>query len=68
MAINGGKGTLHAPADITAYDPSRQERPKPKRSWTGWLLSLRARVFVSVAGGSFRLGVGHDFTHDSPWQ
>ena len=66
VAINGGKDTLHAPADITAYDPSRQ-CPKVKRTWTTWLMSLRSRVFVSVAGGSFRLGVGPDFDH-APWQ
>ena len=67
VAINGGKGTLHAPADITAYDPSRQDEPKERRTWTAWLWSLRSRVFVSVAGGSFRLGVGRDFGHDA-WQ
>ena len=66
VAINGGKDTLHAPADITAYDPSRQAAPKARRTWAAWLASLRSRVLVSVAGGSFRLSAGRNFARD-PW-
>ena len=60
MAINGGSRTLHAPADITEYDPSRP-RQERHRSWTGWLLSLRPRLFLSIAGGSLRLFIGQEF-------
>jgi hypothetical protein len=60
VAINGGSRTLHAPADITEYDPNRP-RLKRHRSWAGWLLSLRPRFFLSLASGSLRVFVGQDF-------
>lgn len=65
MAINAGAGTLHAPADITAYDPNKARR-EDHPSILGWLLSLRPRIFFSIGSDVFRLGFGRDFEHR--WQ
>lgn len=65
MAINAGSGTMHAPADITAYDPQKPRQPRHK-SMLGWLLSLRPRIMFSFGNDIFRLGFGRDFEYR--WQ
>ncbi|KAK9909832.1 hypothetical protein WJX75_008162 [Coccomyxa subellipsoidea] len=65
MAINAGAGTLHAPADITAYDPNKA-RKEERPSILGWLLLLRPRIFFSIGTDVLRLGFGRDFEHR--WQ
>jgi len=63
VAINAGPGTLCAPADITAYDPSKAAAVKQPRTVMGWLLSLRPRIFFSIGSDVLRIGFGRGFDH-----